>query len=507
MDYHEANQEAVHTWCGHSRQAWEALDPFRDQQASVMGREEQERLLLRMVQEVKDSPFALCDWFRWEPTPQQAAILRDVEAGYPKIAVKAGRGVGKTTLGGMVAYWRILRQRDALVILTAPSMKQCSDVFIMEMKRRLVDAHPLLKSLFSFTARKVFVGKRGSDENNDPHWGLMAVTAADPVNIQGFHQECLTFIEDEASGTERDFCGAIEGTMTQESGDRLHLQQGNPNYRDSAFFDSFHRKRQWFRCHTLSAAESPIVSKQWVEYMRSVYGEGSPVFKVHVMGQFPDVDPNAIMSIEDLEACTKTDVRTMQDRLTGKKITKQFGIDLARFGGDESTIYLRRGHAILDYRVIHMTEPEDVVAAAFAMQESYGWKDSEVEYVADADGLGQGVMARFVKANKRLLEFHTQSSAWNPEMFSNRMTEAWFTFARLVKQHDCWLPNDPVLLQQLSTRLYDLDPKGRLRVEPKQEYKKRMKSETLESTDSPDRADGIVMAFYQDTGRSKVALL
>lgn len=461
---------------------------------------EQQAILETIAREIKNNPLALCKLLNWEPTYQQRAVLDDVAAGYPKIAVKAGRGVGKTALGGVVAYWRMLRAKNSLVILTAPSMKQCSDVFINEMRLILSRADPILKSIFKFTTRKVFVGECGKDDSNEPHWGLMAVTGADPVNLQGFHCESLTVIEDEASGTDRAFVGAIEGTMTQATGDRLHLQQGNPNYRDSGFFDSFHRKRKFFRCHTLSAAESPLVSKDWVNYMRESFGAESPVCKVHVDGEFPGMDPNAIMSIEDLEACTKTN----REELFHVGDRKQFGIDLARFGGDESTIYQVMGMAVFAWEIHHMKEPEDVVARSFVMQEGSDWTDKQTDYVADADGLGQGVMASFRKAGKRLLEFHTQGRPYNTKMFANRMTEAWFSFARLVKARSVWIPDDPILLQQLSTRLYSLDPKGKLRVESKDDYKKRMKSETLESTDSPDRADGVIMAFYENRGPAQV---
>ena len=65
----------------------------------------------------------------------------------------------------------------------------------------------------------------------------------------------------------------------------------------------------------------------------------------------------------------------------------------------------------------------------------------------------------------------------------------------LVRERIVRIPNDARLLKQLSTRQYYMDRKGKIKVETKDEWRKR-----LEISESPDRADAVVMAFYPHIG-------
>ena len=126
---------------------------------------------------------------------------------------------------------------------------------------------------------------------------------------------------------------------------------------------------------------------------------------------------------------------------------------------------------------------------AFKMQHDHKWKDKDTLYVPDAGGMGQGIMHKFHDANKNVIEFHNGGVAIDSEQFANKITEAWFHMARLVKGRDCNIPNDNRLIQQLSTRRYYTNRKGKLILETKDEYMKR-------GYESPDRGDGCVLSFY-----------
>lgn len=454
---------------------------------------DQRRVMYRMI---RDDIFFLCKLLNFQPTPQQVALLKDVQAGKLRIAVKSGQGTGKSSCAALIAIWRALSREGALVVVTAPSMRQCQDVFMAEIRRLISAAHPEIKRIFKVMQRKALIGRFSKadlreaaegEEEKLPDWGIICVTATNPQNAQGYHRNSLSFIVDEASGVERPIIEQIEGTMGQATGDMLHLQIGNPNSPDCAFFDSFHTKREFWTCHTFNAEHSPLVSKDHIAYLKASYGEESDVVQVRVRGEFPSCAPNAIFSMADLEACTRTNLMDMA-KLSDRK---QFGIDLARFGSDESIIMRRVGEAIVATEKFVKKEPDTVVARAFVIQDDVGWRNDDCRYVADADGLGQGVMSLFTTGHKQRLEFHSGGVASNQRMFANRMTEAWFNLAKKVKPHQCHLPNDGRLLQQLATRLYFLRRNdGKLILESKDDYKKRT------SLESPDRADACVMAFY-----------
>lgn len=439
---------------------------------------------------VRHDPFALCGLLNWTPTPQQAEVLAAVRDGHEQIAVRSGQGVGKTATADVIGLWRALRAPGALVVVTAPSMRQVQDVYMMEMRRIVQKAHPILRECISFTARKVFIGtKNGKDDDSDKeHWGILAVTATDPVNAQGYHQDQLTFIVDEASGVERPFIEQIQGTMSQAGGDRLLLLQGNPNTVDSVHFDAFHKYRAEWSCHVFNAEDSPMVSKEHCKKLERQWGRDSNAYRVRVLGQFPNKDPNAVMSIEDLEACTKIDPIWAAKLKPG---FKQFGLDFARFGDDESVLARVSGNSLLSLKFFTKQEPSVVVREAFVEQKRMDWRDRDCRFIADADGMGQGVLEILANAGKSFEEFHTNGRAKDPATYANKMTEAWFELAEKVKNRQVYLPNDPELLEQLGNRLYLVRrTDGTLILESKDDYKKR----TLRG--SPDRADAVVMAFY-----------
>ena len=91
---------------------------------------------------------------------------------------------------------------------------------------------------------------------------------------------------------------------------------------------------------------------------------------------------------------------------------------------------------------------------------------------------------------KQVHEFHNHGTAMNANLYENKVTEAWFWFANMAKEHRVSMPNDQRAIKQFSTRQYDISTSGRVRIEPKEKYKERLEGE------SPDRADAMAMAFY-----------
>lgn len=442
-----------------------------------------------------------------EPTWQQQqfvdwAMAAEYGRAPLRAAFKSGQGPGKTTMTGAYALWRCLRNVNAMTILTAPTMRQVQEVWLAEVRRTLERADPMLQRFITVTKTKVQIG----DPSRHPDWGVKTVTATKEENAQGFHEKNMTIIGDEASGIPRKIIDQFKGTASNPN--CVLLLTGNPNTRDCAFFDCFHSQRHLWHCVTWNAEETPETewfSKRRNEEIAEEYGRDSDVYRVRVLGEFPHVDPNSVMSSEDVERCMD---KALMLRLSltpraaqfGGGLARQFGLDFARYGGDENTLFRRQGMAIVDWGFWPHTDPSEIVAMAFRKQIEAHWKDEQTIYVADAGGLGQGVMSRFHEAGKRVLEFHSAGVALERD-YANKMTEAWFHLGRIVRAGGCYLPKDSQLLQQLSNRRYFTDSKGRLILEKKDDYMKR-------GYPSPDRADGAVMAFYDQvvaTGRAEAA--
>lgn len=359
-------------------------------------------------------------------------------------------------------------------------MRQCKDVWLAEVERTLQRADPWVQSLFKVTGTRVIVA-------GQKNWGVQIMTASSPEAALGFHEKNLKVICEEASGIDRKIMRSLKDTLSNPNAAMLMI--GNPTNRDGDFFDAFNSERGRWQTLTFNAEETP--ASAWFDPMRNTeieeeFGRDSDVYRVAVLGQFPHADPNCVLSSEDLELCTDRKLLVPCSQLSR---AKQFGLDFARFGGDELTLYQRLGNSIVQWDRMSRVDPSILVNQAFLWQQQFHWKNDDCWYVPDAGGMGQGIMHKFYDAEKQVFEFHSNGSPAEPQKYANRMTEAWFTFKQKIEATKAYIPNDNQLIQQLCTRQYAMNKKGQIVLETKDDYKKR-------GHDSPDRADGIVMAFY-----------
>lgn len=78
---------------------------------------------------------------------------------------------------------------------------------------------------------------------NEKRWFGVARTATKPENMQGFHEDNMLFIVDEASGVADPIMEAILGTLSGENNKLLMC--GNPTKTTGTFYDSHTRDRHF----------------------------------------------------------------------------------------------------------------------------------------------------------------------------------------------------------------------------------------------------------------------
>jgi len=451
---------------------------------------------------IREDIFALCRALNFTPTPQQAVILERVNQAKREgilrnfMAAKSGQGNGKSAIAFVIALFRVIQAYKSLAVLTAPTQRQCRDAFLTRGREIMAGADPAIQRIVEVLSTKVTIC-------GDPDWGVKTVTATDPKNAQGYHVpyerfgSTLSIIMEEASGIDREIVTQFKGTISDP--DVLMLMIGNPNLRDCSFFDCFNSLREWWWLYTLNSEETARTNPEILNPERNLeiereFGRDSDVYRIRVLGEFPFQDPDSVISSEDLEVCTRTSMLDLArvERTEGRHLVRphQFGIDFARWGGDENVIYQRLGNAILDQWISVHVDPNDVVDRAFAMQSQKGWTNHQTLYVPDAGGLGQGVMGNFRRRRGcRVYEAHAQGTAHDSQQYADFITEAWFHVARLARRKRMYLPRDQRLIAQLSTRRYTTNKHGKLIIYSKDAYMK-------EGHDSPDRADAFVRALY-----------
>lgn len=429
----------------------------------------------------------VCDF---EPDAGQIDILCDL-ATSPKVSVKSGQGVGKTALEAIVALWFLTCFPFPRVVATAPTKQQLHDVLWSEIAKWQAKS-PLLSSILKWT--KTYIYMIGYEKR----WFAVARTATKPENMQGFHEDNMLFIVDEASGVADPIMEAILGTLSGKNNKLLMC--GNPTKTSGIFYDSHTSDRSMYCCHTINSEDSPRTSKENIAALKRKYGEDSNVVRVRVKGEFPLQEDDVFIPLSLIEHSIMTEPQTKE------VVEIHIACDVARFGGDKTVI----GYKLNERMEIHkkqngqdtMRTAADIVLLGQQLIDKHNFK-GKVPIKVDDGGVGGGVVDRL----RQIKEGSPAAYAWMeimPVTFGTRISHRYYQDSTTYmmaclksqlsnvdddgkpKAVDAILPNDNDLVGQLSCRKYSMTEQSRIKIESKDDMKKR-------GLQSPDEADCILL--------------
>ena len=283
---------------------------------------------------------------------------------------------------------------------------------------------------------------------------------------------------------------------------------GNPLAHEGELYESHHAKSALYHQITISAFDSPnfrrkrfripgLVTPEDVEHHRRDWGDDSPLYVASVLGQFPDaledslttrnhVD-RAIARHEEQSAEAGPDGNDAPTDERGRPLPYRMGVDVARFGGNESVICIRRG-----YRVEHLIPLRRGLDNMQVADEVKAWTDAlGINAVfADGTGVGTGVVDRLGQLGVPVIGVDVGGKARRPSQFADLRAEIFWEVARLLREDAASIPNDSVLVGQLLALRYDVSSTGRIRLESKTKLRHR-------GVASPDRADALALAFME----------
>jgi hypothetical protein len=280
---------------------------------------------------------------------------------------------------------------------------------------------------------------------------------------------------------------------------------GNPTRTSGVFYDSHHRDRADYKTHKVSSWDSSRASKENIERLIRKYGEDSDVVRVRVYGEFPKSEPDTFIHLEKVEAATMREVYMTDEgiRAIPNDAPLEFGVDVSRYGDDETVIVPRIGKLVPFLNTYSkqdtMTTAGHVIKLAKELMLKYGRPSCVVKI--DDDGVGGGVTDRLREIVQEeglyidVIDCHNGGTALNPENYFNWGSESWATIRDYLHDGDIQIPNDEDLIGQLSTRKYRVTSKGKIQLESKDDMKKR-------GLRSPDRADALVLAFAKTGNES-----
>ena len=409
------------------------------------------------------------------PEPWQAEALRTIALN-DRVSIRAGHGVGKTTLLAWVLLWFALTRRHYKIPVTANSQDQLRDVVWPEVMRWHKALPEDLRSMLSITSERI-------ELTSAPESFAVARTARKerPEALQGFHAPSLLFLIEEASGIPEEVFEVAQGALSTEHAKVLMI--GNPTRLSGFFYDSFHSMRARWQTMRVNSEDVPR-ARGHIDDIVARYGKDSNAYRVRVLGDFPTAEDEQIISLDLLEAAVARKVAP------SNKFRVVWGLDVARFGNDRTALCKRRGNVTLEpvkhWSKLDTMQVSGTIAAEFRQAHDL---DKPSEILVDVIGVGAGVVDRLTELGLPARGVNvSETPSTHPEIYLRRRDELWFRAKEWLQARDCAMVKDDELFGELVGPLYSYTSSGKIVVESKDDMKARGQR-------SPDLADAFVLTF------------
>jgi hypothetical protein len=423
------------------------------------------------------------------PDAWQDEVL-DALVSHDRLALKASKGPGKSTLLAWCAWWFLATHAHPKVVATSITGDNLSDNLWAEMAKWQAKS-PFLRGAFTWTATRIAA-------NDHPEtWWMSARTwpksgssSQQADTLAGIHADHVLFILDEAGGIPDAVAAAAEGGLANASKEHGRtaklLIAGNPTHLEGPLYRACTSERALWWVKEISGdpddpLRAPRVSVEWARAQIAKYGRDNPFVLVNVFGKFPPSSSNALFGPDEVAAAQKRVIA----RVEYSHEVKILGVDVARFGDDRTVIALRQGNVVFTPRVLRHQDTMQVAGQVSLVAD----KHKPDAIFIDQATFGAGVLDRLVQLGYPCIGVDFGGKPVTDAKFANRRAEMWFRMSEWVRRGGV-LPDMPELVSELTTPTYKFDQNNRLLLEKKAEIKSR-------TGVSPDLADAIGLTFAQ----------
>jgi hypothetical protein len=403
------------------------------------------------------------------------AIKADPDNYSIQEAIASGHGIGKSAEVAWIVLWAMSTRPHLAGWVTANTQNQLTKKTWREVSvwhNRAINKH-----WFKWTATRFY------QVDHAETWGIDAIpwSKDNSEAFAGLHERYVLIIMDEASGIDNIIWEVSEGAMTTPMA--MWFVFGNPTQNTGRFRECFGSRKKRWNTRQIDSRQCKMTNKAKIQQWLEDEGEDSDFFRVRVRGVFPRLGSTQLINSESVLAAQneKLDV----DEYIYHPMV--MGVDVARFGQDETVISIRQGRKLLEQIKYRGLDNMQVSGRVGEIYRKYGRVST---IFIDEVGVGAGVMDFLRMKSYPVIGINGGSKADEDKKYFNRNAEMWHRMKEWI-EGGADIPNDNDLGEQLYSRNYDYDPKERIRLEKKDDMKER-------GLASPDRADSLAMTFAQN---------
>ena len=480
----------------------------------------------------------------WKKQRDVLRALRD----HDLVAVRSCNGSGKTFTAALATLWWLHMHDEATVITTAPSERQVKDLLWREI-RHLHAKNPEYIGGKLTSTRLELSEKRFA-------YGFSTDTAG---RFQGFHSKNILVIVDEAAEVREFIFDAIYGCLTSENAkmlmignpsrlagtfyDAFHKNRARWKTIHISAFDTPAFRGEGPASPPLHPHPSPLLSRErgsappsphpghtpafaslrvpfrgakgdgatssdasgkdevevvpaglatpkWAEMIAEQRGMKSSEYQFRVLGEFPEEADDTLIGLRLIESAVGREFEGMSGDDT------VMGVDVARFGDNQTVAVVRRGSAVIDMLAFGRSDLMGTTGRVIDMARRHDVKVMHVDEV----GLGAAVVDRAGELDSvRTIGVNGGSKASDSERYLNLRAEMYDGLRQRFADGDISIPDDSELVSQLASLTFSYTSRGQLQIEGKDKIRSSGRQ-------SPDKADALALAFAKEVDPNPLKL-
>ena len=431
-----------------------------------------------------------------------------------QVSVSSGHGIGKSALVAWLILFIMCCYPYSKITVTAVTETQLRARTWAELGKWYRRSLAGEMGLFTYnTGRGAMMFY---EPNYKTEWYAQAVTCREE-NSEAFAGQhaanaVSAYIFDEASGVPDKIWEVRDGGLMSEALP-MTLDFGNPTQNTGYFYENMMGKyKGQFIKYFIDRRNVYLGDKNYINGIVKSRGEDSDYVKVRIRGLFPSLGSMQFMATQDV-----LDAMSAPDMMVDYSVPLTIGVDVARYGDDETVIYPRLGRNLRTYMPDRMSEGNTIAIANrfVAMVEKFrgiGLEYAEA-FIDSTGGYGGGVADQIRELGYHCIEVNFGKASPDPayrymsDYMWGKLRDDLDKGMALPRQHlglgdgglisakdfeiDGGLMGNDIardLFQQLTGRQFSYTTAGnRIHLEPKADMKDRV--------GSPDLVDAIALTY------------
>jgi len=413
----------------------------------------------------------------WQKQKDIVLSIRDNQ----RTIVQSCFGSGKSHTAGKIILWYLFNFIPSKVITTATSWNQVEKILWSEIGAIYNRARVPLGGRLLQTELKL-----------QEDWFALGLSPQinveqEATRLEGYHSPNVLVIIDQAQGVNPKLWDVAVSLVTNKSSRILVL--GNPASPSGRYYEACKNAELWNKIHIPASCVPNVIegkevipgliSRQWIEDRKADWGEDNPLYISKVLAEFPEETENTLILLSWIEGA-----RDRELEATGPK---GLGVDVARFGNDETVLTAIQGVKILEQRAYRGKDLMKTCGNVIQMMDKWG-----IPFYCtcvDDSGLGGGVTDRLQEQGYKVQPINNGAQSDNPDKFFNMGADLYWAMRERFRTENIDIPNDPILMAELAGRKFDYtSTKGQMKLETKDEMAKR-------GLKSPNRSDALALAI------------